>query len=108
MRSPRRGFMLIEVLAGIFLLLALAMALGASVALRARNAQHLSDQRAALAIAQQVLAEGAAPADSPAQISIQRGDKRIGDRGWIDVNVTLNGRHASLSGLAPVDSGGTK
>jgi len=100
--------MLIEVLAGIFLLLALAMALGASVALRARNAQHLSDQRAALAIAQQVLTEGVAPVESPAQISIHRGDKRIGNRQWVDVSVTLNGRHASLSGLAPVESGGAK
>jgi Tfp pilus assembly protein PilV len=101
MRLQRRGFMMMEVLAGLFLLIALSMALAASVGLRAKNAQKLSDQRAALAIAQQTLASGAAPADSPARVSIKQSDKRIGNRQWIEVSVALNGRHITLCGLAP-------
>src|SRR6476620_11040718 len=100
MRLRRRGFMMMEVLAGLFLLIALSMALAASVGLRAKNAQKLSDQRAALAIAQQALATGTAPADSPAHISIKQFDKKIGDRHWIEVSVALNGRHITLCGLA--------
>ena len=102
----RRGFMMIDMLAGIILLTAMATMLAASAGLRERNAQHLSDQRAALQIAEQTLFSGKAPEKTPAQITIRRSTTRIGQREWIEVSVLLNGRHATLAGLVP--AGGAK
>jgi len=105
-KSSPRGFITFDMLAGIFLLVAMASVLAASTGLRARNAQHLADQRAAMAVAQRTLSEGNPPAGSSARITVDHTGKRISDREWINVSVILNGRHASLSGLAP--AGGTK
>ena len=65
-----------------------------------------SDQRAAMVIAERTLCEGHAPADPLAQVSVKYTGTSIGGREWIEVSVTLNGRHASLAGLAP--AGGAK
>src|SRR2546421_2619594 len=102
-RGP--GFMMIDVMAGIILLTALAGALAVATNLRQRNAQHLADQRAAMRIAQDALAAGQAPENSPAKISIARTGKHLGQREWIEVTVLYNGRHAALAGLAPAEGG---
>jgi hypothetical protein len=103
--SRRRGFMMMDVMAGIFLLTALAGALAVATNLRQRNAQHLADQRAAMRIAQDALATGQAPGNPPAKISIARTGKRVGQREWIEVTVVFNGRHSAIAGLSPAEGG---
>src|SRR5437867_3753180 len=104
-RFARRGFMTVDVIAGIMLLVALTTMLASATGLRARNAQHLADQRTALAIAQRTLSEGKVPADSSARVAIHNTGRRNGNRQWIEVSVLFNGRHASLIGLAPAAGG---
>jgi Tfp pilus assembly protein PilX len=101
--SRERGFMMMDVMAGIILLTALAGALAVATNLRQRNAQHLIDQRTAMRIAQDALAAGQAPQNSPAKVSIARTGTRVGSREWIEVSVVYNGRHAALAGLAPAE-----
>ena len=67
--------MMMDVMAGIILLTALAGALAVATNLRQRNAQHLIDQRAAMRIAQDALAAGQAPENSPAKVSVARTGK---------------------------------
>lgn len=102
----RRGFMTMDALAGLMLLVALATALAVAANMRARNAHLLSDQRKANNAAQEVLANlqsggEAKSAHESVQISIQRAGKRVADREWVEVKVLREGRHASIVGLAP-------
>ena len=97
--------MMMDVMAGIILLTALAGALAVATNLRQRNAQHLIDQRAAMRIAQDALAAGHAPENSLAKVSIGHTGKRVASREWIEVSVVYNGRHAALAGLAPAEGG---
>jgi hypothetical protein len=93
--------MMMDALAGIMLLTALASVLAVSASLRQRNAQHLSDQRAALTIAEQTIQSGHPPQGSAAKVAIRPQGKPIAGRQWIEVTVTLNGRRSVLCGLAP-------
>src|SRR5947208_11316388 len=80
--SKHRAFMTIDMIAGLALLTTMASLLAAAAMLRGRTAQHLSDQRAAMVIAERTLCEGHAPADPLAQVSIKRTGTSTGGREW--------------------------
>jgi hypothetical protein len=99
------GFFALDALAGIFLLLALTMVLAVSASLRQRNTQRFAEQRQALAMAQEVLANlrsggQPVPTDATARVSVERSGRRLADLEWVQVTVVRAGRRASLVGLA--------
>jgi hypothetical protein len=103
--SRTSGFLTLDVLAGIFLLMALAITLAVSANLRQRSAQRLAEQRQALAVAQEVLVNlrssgQSSTSDTAAQVSVERTGRRLADLEWVQVTVIREGRRASLLGLA--------
>jgi hypothetical protein len=106
----RKAFMTFDALAGLFLLVALATALAVAATLRQKSAVHLADQRAANALAEQVLlhlqATGQTMDDSSSSISIARSGQHVGKLEWVEVTVRRNGRRASMTGLAPATQPG--
>jgi hypothetical protein len=105
-RARSQGYLLMDALAGLLLLLALTTLLATAVNLRQRNARHLAEQRKALLAAQEVLVNARTTGqptctDTFAQVSIARTGQQVGELEWVEVSVEREGRHASLVGLAP-------
>jgi hypothetical protein len=99
--------MMMDALAGLMLLIALATALGVAASMRAKNAQLLVEQRAANNAAQEAMANlqsggEAKVVDESTEVSVQHTGKLVGDKEWIEISVVRAGRHASIVGLAPV------
>jgi hypothetical protein len=100
-----RGYMLIDALAGLVLLVALATVFARAHALQAGTNVRVHDQRRALQDAQTVLMklQSSPGADAPkidgAKISVTHLGKRSGSGEWIEVTVVREGRSASLVGL---------
>jgi len=98
--------MAVDVLAGIFLLAAMATALVVAAHVQASSAQAFSDQRKANAIAQEALLNlqtsgKATSSEQAATVSVQHTGERAGDGEWVEVRVVWQNRHASIVGLAP-------
>jgi hypothetical protein len=111
MNMRHRAFMTLDAMAGLFLLASLATALAVAGNMRAKTALRLSDQRKANAAAQEALANlqsgGAAKvADESAKASVRYTGPRLGKSEWVEVTVEREGRHASLTGLAPATQPG--
>ena len=102
----RRGFMMADAIAGLFLLAALGTLLAVAIGMQSRSANRLLDQRRANNSAIESLANlqssGEAKAsDQSATVAVERSAKFVAGKEWVEVRVTLNGRHASIVGLAP-------
>lgn len=111
-RSKQSGFILIDVLAGIFLLAALSTAMMVAINVRNRAAIKFADQRQAIELARQTLADLQAnhpPPNLPnARISISPTTQPARDLRWVRVTVELNGRSATLAGAVPATQPGEK
>ena len=104
--TRHRGMMTLDVLAGIFLLAALATLLAVAINERSRSAGSLFRQRTALSAAQQALAalqQNTAPtgADADVVVSVRRTGRVVGSQEWVEVTAVCDRRSATLVGLAP-------
>ena len=100
-----RGYMIIDALAGLMLLVALATVLARTHHLQAGTDARVQSQRRALEDAQAVLMKlqasaGAKPTEiEGAKISIKHLGSHASGGEWIEVRVEREGRSASLVGL---------
>ena len=106
-----RAFLTADVLAGIFLLAAMATALIVAAHVQAKSENSFADQRKANAIAQEVLLNlqttgKPTTAEAAAKVTVEHTKKVIGDGEWIEVRVEYQNRHASIVGL--VKNGGVR
>lgn len=106
LQPHRRGMIILDVMAGLFLLAVMATLLAVTINTSSRSAARLRDQREAHQIAQQVLMRLQTRSDLPAEseqtrIEVVRSGHRVGSMEWIDVAVIHHGRRAELTGLAP-------
>jgi hypothetical protein len=122
MRSPRRtnrdrqpGFIMIDVLAGLFLLAALASAMAVAMHVRQLAAQKFGDQRQAIEIARETIADLQSHHPIPTEsqypgvkISVAPTTQSSDHLSWRKVTVELNGRQATLEGIADTESAGAK
>ena len=107
----RAGFLEIDVLAGLVIVGALAMALAAVLGRQHRAVQKLADTRAAMQVAESVLTDlqsgrsGPAPSAAP-DTSVEVRPAVPADSGeragkWVEVVVSVRAGHASLVGALP-------
>jgi hypothetical protein len=99
------------VLAGIFLIAAMATALIVAAHVQAKSESAFADQRKANAIVQEALLNlqtmgKATTAEPEAKVSVFNTGTRVDDREWVEVRVEFKTRHASIVGLA--NSGGVQ
>jgi Tfp pilus assembly protein PilX len=98
----RRGFLELDILAGLVIVGALTLALAAVLGRQHRAVQKLADTRAATQLAESVLTELQAGRAQPkpggeADVSVEV--RPAGD--WVEVDVTVRGARATLVGPAP-------
>ncbi|CAN5465913.1 hypothetical protein BH09PLA1_BH09PLA1_16810 [soil metagenome] len=109
----RRGFLLMDMMIGMVLLVVLATVLAVGVRSRQRGAMHLLESRAAIRSAEAALFELQAGANEPTPrrgvevrvIDDRSGNAPAGHR-WVRVEAYCNGRSASLVGLNSTLKGG--
>ena len=100
----RHGFMAMDTIAGLCLLLALSTVLLYAASLRQRSAQRLGEQRRALEAARMTLTRlQTHQPDEPenAMIRVVRAGMRVGDMEWAEVTASVGRGRASISGLIP-------
>ena len=106
---------MIDVIAGLLILVVLTATLATSLARQDRAAQKLADSRAATRLAEQplpALQTGRAPPTPEEGTAIDIVPLEPGDaappagRAWVRVTVTRNGRSSSLIGLTRADAAG--
>ena len=119
-KGRRRAFLEIDVLAGLVIVGALTLALGAVLGRQHRAVQKLADNRAAMHLAEAVLTDLQAGrgrsqtgADPDVTVTLRRVD-RVGDQpgvaagpdAWVEVVASVRGGRASLLGAVPRDAAG--
>ena len=104
----RRGFMLLDVMTGFFLLTAIGTALVVVQSARHRTAARFADTRSAIHLAERALSElqGRGPMpkaldDARVEIHPLPGDAPIPGMKWIQIRAIVHGQSASLCGLVP-------
>ena len=104
----RRGFMVMDAVGGLILVAILATVLAVALNRQNRAQQKLADSRAAVRVAERVLAElqaSAKPAmeEDQTRIAVVPAEGAPDVRGlvWVEVRVACWGQHASLVGLVP-------
>jgi len=109
--AHRRGFMLMDVIGGLILVATLATVLAIAMNRQNRAQQKLADSRAAVRIAERVLADlqtsgKTAADDDDTRITIHRAEGAADARGlaWAEVRVAFRDQQASLVGLVPRQS----
>ena len=107
-----RGFLLADLMVGIFILSLLATVLLMSLNLRINGAGKLESQRNATEAAQRVLSnlQNGRPIGEAdfIRLTLRRSGQKIGSSEWVEVTISLDGRHATLSGLAPTTQEGQR
>ena len=112
----RRGYMLIDVMGALMIVAALAVSLAVGLGRQHRMAQKMADTRAALAVAEAVLADLqagkpsrqaqlAADADVKVQVRPAAGGRPGAKTEWVEVEVTVRAGRAALTGAVPGGSG---
>ena len=113
-----RGYMVIDVTAALVIIGALALALAVTMGRQHRAAQKLADTRAAVQMAETVLADLQAGKPAPAaplstgdpdmkvEIRPAAGGRPGSKTSWVEVVVAIRGGRASLIGAVP--EGGTQ
>lgn len=108
-RARRTGFLLADVIVGMFILALLTTVLLVSLNLRSKSMRKLESQRAALEQAERVLAglqSGGVPSElQGSQLAVRRTGKRVGTMEWVEVSISREGRTAAITGLAPTTRG---
>ena len=101
--KPRRAFMTLDVLAGIFLLAALITLLAGAAKMRHSSARQFAAQRDALNVAQATLErlQTREPIVADGNTSIVATKQYVAGREWVEVTVIRDGRRASIIGLVP-------
>jgi len=108
----RRGYMLIDVMGALMIVAALAVALGVGLGRQHRMAQKMADTRAALAVAEMVLADLQAgkpsrqaqlAADPDVKVQVRAAaEGRPGTKTqWVEVSVIVRAGRAALTGAVP-------
>ena len=107
---PRRGFLELDLIAGIAILAALTLALAAVLGRQHRATEKLADTRAAAQVAEAALADlraGKPPqtagGDDDTSVEV-RSEGSAGQDKWVRVSVTVRGGRASVVGLVPADA----
>jgi hypothetical protein len=104
--------MLADILVGFAVVLILAAALAVSLKRRQAVVDHLADSRAATRVAEQTLTalqsgQAAPMGDAETKIEIRPAGAAAADVAglrWVTVEITRNGRKASLTGLAKANA----
>lgn len=111
--STSSAFILIDVLAGLFLLAALASALAVAAHVRQLAAVKFGDQRQAIEIARESLADLQSHHPIPTQsqypgvkISVAPTTQSTDHLSWSKVTVEFNGQRATLEGIIETAAGG--
>jgi type II secretory pathway pseudopilin PulG len=103
---------MIEIVAGLALLVALAMVLVYAAGLRQRSAKRLQDQRHALEAARLTLTQlqlrQPSAIDPDAAVRVVREGPRVGEMEWAEVSAAVGRGKASISGLVPTTSPATQ
>jgi hypothetical protein len=109
MRS--RGWVFMDVLVATMLVGILAIILSKAIGAHQSGINHLADTRAASRLAESAMSSmqsGEAPmaGDANQSIAIRKDSPAAGITGmsWVEVDAGVDGRHASLVGLVPLDS----
>ena len=101
----RNGWVFIDVLVGIMLVVILAAILSTAAGMERRSIRHLDDSRAACHLAESALLSmsGGKPLAAGAPVSVRelRGSPQIDGMKWIEVQAKVNGCAASLVGCVP-------
>ena len=108
-RTLRRGFMVADALTGLFLVVALAVALTAALSSQRRAAPRLADERQAVRVAERELLNlqtGAAPqptlsTDVTVEMKSLAEPAAPSGKQWARVTARVRGREANLVGLVP-------
>jgi Tfp pilus assembly protein PilX len=100
----RRGFLMLDVVTGLLLLL-VTLALLTNVAAHSRvAARRLADDRAAIRLAEATLLarNGRSPTTTDDRVDLMTLDAAAPvDRQWASATATINGRHVEIIGLVP-------
>jgi type II secretory pathway pseudopilin PulG len=110
MRPRRRGYVLLDVTAGLSIVVLLAGVLTVSAGRQQRATRRLDDQRKATALAERTLTNlqigQAAPAngdDAKVEILEAKGATAPAGKRWVEVRAKLSGRTSELVGLVPAN-----
>ena len=112
-RAAHSGMIMIDVLPGLFLLAALSSAMAVALHARQLATQKFGDQRQAIEIARETLADVQSHRPVPnasqypgVKISVAPTTQSSDRAAWSRVTVEFNGRRATLDGFADTESTG--